>query len=327
MSSVNWRFYISFVSAVEGRVRGDLQAAMVIKAEIEEILTEGFFQRAPFDRLGLIVVFGTRTDLNPSYRALNKGELPITVQVEMERIRKFRGEALVEALREIVLEALIRVARRYGLPTAELIKRRLSAPEFIVPLKESAAMDEIVSSSAPVPHEISPQNGEAEMAVDQFWSLIEKSSRNSLNCDQQTDSLVRLLERLSPKKIIGFNQRFYDMLKLANRWDLWAVAEIIYDGCSDDAFEDFRAWLLSMGRARFELALTSPQTVADLLVPGRDPECEALLYAAQRAYQNTIGESLPEPDYDPLAHPQGQPWKREDLKYLYPNLWRRFNPE
>ncbi len=45
---------------------------------------------------------------------------------------------------------------------------------------------------------------------------------------------------------------------------LWAAAYIIGGGCSDDAFADFRATLISHGRATFERVLKNPETLADM---------------------------------------------------------------
>jgi len=42
------------------------------------------------------------------------------------------------------------------------------------------------------------------------------------------------------------------------RVDLWGAAYLINGGCSDDAFEYFRGWLIVQGRGTYERIVADP---------------------------------------------------------------------
>ena len=93
-------------------------------------------------------------------------------------------------------------------------------------------------------------------------------------------------------------------------------------GCSDDAFEYFRAWLILQGRVAFTAVMDDPAAF-DRFYSGLDPQCEWLLYAAGEAYENKKGEPMKAP-----APPQcvltGTEWTEEELPERYPELCARY---
>ena len=50
----------------------------------------------------------------------------------------------------------------------------------------------------------------------------------------------------------------------AHDWNLWGAAYLMKGGCSDDAFDYFRGWLVAQGRRTWERALRDPDTLAEL---------------------------------------------------------------
>ena len=56
------------------------------------------------------------------------------------------------------------------------------------------------------------------------------------------------------------------------------------DGCSDDGFMDFRAWLVGQGKEVYLSALKDPDTLADFDLQG-ECLCESMGYVASRAYE------------------------------------------
>jgi hypothetical protein len=68
---------------------------------------------------------------------------------------------------------------------------------------------------------------------------------------------------------------------------LLAANFIIQSYVSDDVFEDFRAWLVSHGRERFEAAVSDPESICDWLERSEvdDIRGETMLLVAQRAYE------------------------------------------
>lgn len=53
-------------------------------------------------------------------------------------------------------------------------------------------------------------------------------------------------------------------MAISHRNQLWAAGYLINDGCSDDGFEYFRAWLIAQGREVFERVVADPDALAGL---------------------------------------------------------------
>ncbi len=159
----------------------------------------------------------------------------------------------------------------------------------------------------------------------QFWSLIAQSRQGKDDCEAQTKRLKALLTKLPPEEIVEFDRHFTQRSNQAYRWDLWAVAYIINGGCSDDGFEYFRRWLVGQGQAAYEAAMTSPESVGDL-VPDDVTcvECESLMYAAYEAYEQITGQEIPLDGVPYPEEPIGVRWNDDDLERLYPELYARF---
>ncbi len=164
-----------------------------------------------------------------------------------------------------------------------------------------------------------------------FWDLIQTSRKRMSNeeidgnMDIQTEDLTHLLSSLSPDNIVEFKKLYEGYMNQAYRWDLWGAAYVIGGGCSDDGFTDFRAWLISMGKKVYELALISPD---DLLVAASDPtvECcffEEFSYISDEVYEEKTGEEL-EFEIEHPEEPNGKEWNEEELSSLFPKLTEKF---
>lgn len=106
-----------------------------------------------------------------------------------------------------------------------------------------------------------------------------------------------------------YTQHFDDCLRRAHSWDLWGAAYIIFGGCSDEAFSDFKGGLLLQGREVFEKVLADPEALIEL---SERMDLKDLL-------EGRFGSSGSE-------EPSGEPWSEEadDLKNRFPQLWKRF---
>jgi hypothetical protein len=163
------------------------------------------------------------------------------------------------------------------------------------------------------------------MDIGQFWDFIEKSRKESQECEEQAEALIASLSKLKKAEIVAFKNHFNKCLDDAYRWDLWAVAYIIHGGCSDDSFEYFRCWLIGQGRQYFEAALASPEKAADNAEPGEEAECEDLLYAAVSAYESVAGhDEMPSDPRKRPSKPAGEQWDEDDVGKLYPKLAKKF---
>lgn len=170
------------------------------------------------------------------------------------------------------------------------------------------------------------------MIEEAFWRVIHQSRRDfdpalrDGNMDRQAHSLGEILSGLPADEVQAFRSVFSELHRRAYRWDLWGAAYIIGGGCSDDAFADFRDWLISMGRDVYESALSDPDSLAAVArAPG--VECcffEGFGYVA-RAQLERMGVD-PE-SYPRRPHPKtpaGQRWAEEDLPRVFPRLWAAF---
>jgi Protein of unknown function (DUF4240) len=155
-----------------------------------------------------------------------------------------------------------------------------------------------------------------------FWDLIESSKGPT--CPEVVEALCCSLECFPPKQLRNFQRIFDQKMDRAYSWELWAVAYIIRHGCSDDAFDYFRAWLISCGRKAFEVALDNPASVGGLAEPGSDAQCESLMGAAQTAHFYSTGKAMRLRERKaPII--RGQEWSEDDLLSRYPELCKKFD--
>jgi len=118
-------------ATVVGRLRFSGRAIDEVRNEVERLMIDSAFLRgAPFRWISLIFRYGTETKLEPEYGKIDRqdGELPITVELEMEKLRRIDRPRLHEELKRVfmlaTLDALVDVGKRYGLPTEALLERR-----------------------------------------------------------------------------------------------------------------------------------------------------------------------------------------------------------
>lgn len=164
-----------------------------------------------------------------------------------------------------------------------------------------------------------------------FWSIVEQSRvgwsvrRASGNQRRQAEALRQALEPLPPADLVRFNRILKGYMHRAYRWDLWGAAYVLAGGCSDDAFYDFRSWLISMGRRAYAAALRSPGEIWKIAEsPG--VECAFFLSfqnVASGLYRERQGRQIP----ISLAlaiplEPRGRRWASDDeLRRRYRKLW------
>jgi hypothetical protein len=166
----------------------------------------------------------------------------------------------------------------------------------------------------------------------EFWEIVD-SAREAAGGDpeEHADLLVDRLTQLDPESVADFARHFETRFNRAYRWDVWAAADIMLGGASDDAFDFFRCWLIGRGRHVFEGALHDPDELT-ALVPDfnaeTDGDAEDLGYAADEAYERLTGIQLPDlglPDSPP--EPDG-PFvdfeNAETVAERFPKLWQRF---
>ncbi|MDR1329265.1 MAG: DUF4240 domain-containing protein [Oscillospiraceae bacterium] len=120
-----------------------------------------------------------------------------------------------------------------------------------------------------------------------FWELIENSC-----CGER---LRAELEDLTEGEILGFIYWWNYYIEETYRQELWAVASVVLQGCSDDGFEYFRRWLLTRGKSAVLSALADPDSLCDEFDKLPDkvlPEWEKVGYIAYDVYGEKSGKDV-----------------------------------
>jgi hypothetical protein len=164
------------------------------------------------------------------------------------------------------------------------------------------------------------------MNLDQFWNIVDKIHRASGgDMDKKCELLEAELRSLPLEEVRSFHRHFDECEDRAYTWELWAAAYIIGGGCSDDAFLDFCATLISMGRQTFERALADPQSLADM-----DYDAEKAHYEGYQYVPSTVetdlggGQRFPRYQAHP-AEPSGKSWDEDKVAELYPKLAEKYD--
>lgn len=174
---------------------------------------------------------------------------------------------------------------------------------------------------------------EATLTDDEFWQLIDDAIQAEPDDgEKRVQWLVDKVATYSIPDIDRYGEIFRRYHNQTYRNDLWAAGYVINNGCSDDGFKDFRAWLIAQGKAVYEDALLDPETlvdVASLIIDEYeyygDASLESMNYVESYAYRKKTGKEFPSFHgiYQP-AQLQGEDWDEETVDQLYPKLAAKF---
>ncbi|GGG52544.1 DUF4240 domain-containing protein [Bizionia arctica] len=154
-----------------------------------------------------------------------------------------------------------------------------------------------------------------------FWNIVDLSFEKTKNQDDQEKFLVKEIEKLTPKQMIGFRLRTDKLLYDTYNSEMWCAGYIMNGGCSDDGFEYFRNWIISLGKEKYQKAKENPDSlISEYNTSTEFYEFEGFWYVALTAFNNKTGKDL----YDFIA---------DDFKYNegnYPKFeftWKEEEPE
>jgi hypothetical protein len=166
-----------------------------------------------------------------------------------------------------------------------------------------------------------------------YWGLISFSIQNSTNQDTQEDFLIKELEKLSPKDIVGFRLRTDKLLYDTYTSEMWCAGYIMNGGCSDDSFEYFRLWIISKGKEVYDKAKAKPDNLVYEIIEGEEYyEFESFWYVGLEAFKNKTGKELYDYIADNFKTNEGNyiqfelNWsdeKPETMKAICPNLFNK----
>jgi hypothetical protein len=199
----------------------------------------------------------------------------------------------------------------------------------------SPAVDEPTDSAAEpsagreaVPAPTQPLAAPARLDEMAFWQLIADTRRAAGNeTGRQSELLEERLTQLPAHAIVDFARIRRQLDQRAYTWSLWAAASVIEDGCSDDCFRDFRAYLISLGPGPYRHALQDPDSLASVAQDAEQGNWENADNVAPDAYSSVTGEDYPLDDSDLSGRPRGTPFDENDhaaLARRYPRLAARF---
>jgi hypothetical protein len=155
-----------------------------------------------------------------------------------------------------------------------------------------------------------------------FWNIIEKSLRNTKNQEDQEQFLIKEIKMLTPHEMIGFRLRTDKLLYDTYNSEMWCAGYIMNGGCSDDAFEYFRNWIISRGREVFYKAKENPDNL--ITEVSKDIEFydfEGFWYVALKAFNQKTGKDL----YDYIDN---ENFKTKEGQYPQIEFtWQEENPE
>jgi hypothetical protein len=160
-----------------------------------------------------------------------------------------------------------------------------------------------------------------------FWRLIEQTrSAAGDDTSRQSELLKDRLTRLRPAAILEFARTRHRLDQQAYTWSLWGAAAVIDDGCSQDCFRDFRAYVISLGRNAYEDALRNPDSLASVAQNAETGNWEDADNVAPDAYSSVTGNDFPLSDSDLSGRPAGAPLDldRAAQSGRYPQLTARF---
>ena len=166
------------------------------------------------------------------------------------------------------------------------------------------------------------------------WTLLAETRPPDGDPGRHADALTDRLSRAGVEEVVRFGASFEAAMDALYHWDLWGAAYLALAGCSDDAFEYLRAWIVARGEAEWRRARMDPQGFfLSFLGDAEDPEArfaelglhdgEALLYAAGTAHERLTGEWRPPRAKPGPDAPAGEPWEEDELPERFPELAAR----
>lgn len=174
---------------------------------------------------------------------------------------------------------------------------------------------------------------EYKFSEEDFWNIIEKTNQQcDGDKDYQADLITEILSTRPIDDLFQFDRIINELHSKSYRSDWWGVAYLINGGCSDDGFDYFRLYVISLGRKIFDEALDNPETLSKYLNENNFGEwgAETIHYSASYAYEQKNGGE----DFNELANKndgfQGLPeivldWQEEDnsLEMKFPKLFKK----
>lgn len=189
-------------------------------------------------------------------------------------------------------------------------------------------LDKLFSKKPPI------QKIDEMMPEGQFWDLVAQSlSAGRGDREEQLAYLEKAVAKLSPADMIGFRLRTDQLLYDTYTPQMWCAGYIMMGGCSDDAFEYFRLWVISCGKEAYYNARENPDSLVAFDGDGIDFDFEEFWYIANNAFEAKTGNEMDDYiDEDFTLHEGHYPemifnWSENDeesKRSICPRLYEKF---
>lgn len=138
------------------------------------------------------------------------------------------------------------------------------------------------------------------MDVHKYWYLIQDSIDYSSNQvgqesfqEGQESFLIDELSKLKLKEIIGFHNRTTQLINELNTAEIISASIIINYWDTEDTFEYFRAWIISLGKEVFTLVKEDADNLVDYVKTNLYlHEFETFQYVPYEAFETVTGNNL-----------------------------------
>jgi Protein of unknown function (DUF4240) len=208
--------------------------------------------------------------------------------------------------------------------------RRTAAPAAVPVDPGAAAVPTAAPPTAAAPTAVPQRAPAATGTMDEgaFWDLMAQTRHDAGgDTGRQSGLLEQRLRQLPAPAIAEFQRIRHRLDEGLYSWDVWGAAYVIEDGCSDDCFRDFRAYVISLGEGPYRTAMRDPDALAPVVQDAEQGDWENADSVAGDAYEAVTGEDIPAGDSDLSGKPSGQPWdddREGALVQRYPRLAARF---
>ena len=124
----NRKLALSGASLTHARVnRHTIGVGSEVRDELEQVMiSAGYFDKAPFEWVGVSLRFGLKNEDAPHYQGIDKndGEIALAIELDTHELQHASREELKRLFMIATLKSLIHVGRKYGLPTEAMEVRK-----------------------------------------------------------------------------------------------------------------------------------------------------------------------------------------------------------
>lgn len=195
--------------------------------------------------------------------------------------------------------------------------REINIHELLSPDADSDTTQALVSNINAAPNQ--------PMEEDMFWKLIEESRAECNGIyDLQVLIMAEKLRERNVSEIAAFENRFLSYMNDAYTWEIKAASYIVNNEATDSTFENFRAWMISLGEKQFFSVLKNPEKLANIHYEKRVNNREGFGGCGKMAFRDKTEMEFVNTYVTPKAELSGKPWKERNLSKLYPKLWAKY---